>query len=43
MDHLIKYYENIEKNALRCTTIGFKQKYGHKSRRADMICDADPS
>ena len=33
----LKYYENIEKYALRCTTIGFKQKYGHKSsRRADM-------
>ena len=33
----LKYYENIEKYALRCTTIGFKQKYGHQSsRRADM-------
>ena len=33
----LKYHENIEKYALRCTTIGFKQKYGHKSsRRADM-------
>ena len=33
----LRYYENIEKYALWCTTIGFKQKYGHKSsRRADM-------
>ena len=33
----LKYYENIEKYALRCTIIGFKQKYGRKSsRRADM-------
>ena len=29
----LKYYENIEKYALRCTTIGFKQKCGHKSSR----------
>ena len=39
----LKYNENIE-YALRCTTIGFKQKYGQKSSRlADMVCDADPS
>ena len=33
----LRYYENIEKYVLRCSTIGFKQKYGHKSlRRADI-------
>ena len=37
MNGSLKYYENIEKYVLRCTTIRFKQKYGHKSlRRADM-------
>ena len=37
MNGSLKYYENIENYVLRCTTIGFKQKYGHKSsRRADM-------
>ena len=37
MNGSLNYYENIEKYVLRCTTIGFKQKYGHKSsRRADM-------
>ena len=37
MNGSLKYYENIEKYILRCTTIGFKQNYGHKSSRsADM-------
>ena len=32
-----KYYKYIKRHVLRCTTIGFKQKYGHRSsRRADM-------
>ena len=37
MNGALKYCKNIKTYVLRCTTIGFKQKYGHKSsRRADM-------
>ena len=44
MNGSLKYCENIKKYVLRCTTIGFKQKYGHKSsRRADinLRCKSD--
>ena len=37
MNGAYKYYKYIKTHVLRCTTIGFKQKYGHRSsRRADM-------
>ena len=37
MNGAFKYYKNIKTYVLRCTIIGFKQKYGHRSsRRADM-------
>ena len=33
----LKYYENIKKYVLWRTTIGFKEKYGHKSLRRDEM------
>ena len=42
MNGAFKYYKKHQTYVLRCTTIGFKQRYGHKSsRRAHLDYEAN--